>query len=131
MPSKKIVFYDGECGFCNRTVNFILKNDKSKEIYFAPIQSDFTQDFFKENGFENPDLSTFYFYNDYKIYSKSEGAMRLVKYFKFPQRLLTIGWIIPRCIADRGYDFIAKRRRKLAKGYCVNPLPEQKERFIT
>lgn len=130
MASKKIVFYDGDCGFCNRSVNFILKYDASKEILFAPIQSAYAQDFFIEKGFEQPDLSTFYFYVNDKMYLKSAGAKRLTKYLKFPQRLLAIGWIVPRFIADVGYDFIAKRRQKLSKGYCIVPTVEEKKRFI-
>ncbi|NRA10941.1 MAG: DUF393 domain-containing protein [Crocinitomicaceae bacterium] len=131
MSSKKIVFYDGDCGFCNRSINFIMINDKTKTILFASIQSQFTQDLFKEKGFDAPDLSTFYFFENDRLYSKSTGAKRITKYFKFPQRLLSIGWIVPRFIADLGYDFIAKRRQRLSKGYCVVPSEEEKKRFIT
>ncbi|MFT6245711.1 MAG: putative DCC family thiol-disulfide oxidoreductase YuxK [Salibacteraceae bacterium] len=130
MSSKKIVFYDGDCGFCNRSVNFILKNDKTKQVLFAAIQSKFTQDLFKEKGFDAPNLSTFYFFENDTLYSKSSGAKRLTKYFKFPQRILALGWIVPRFIADWGYDFIAKRRQRLSKGYCVIPSEEEKKRFI-
>lgn len=32
------LFYDGTCGFCHRTVQFILKEDKGNLFQFAPIQ---------------------------------------------------------------------------------------------
>ena len=131
MSSKKIVFYDGDCGFCNRSVNFIMKNDKTRQILFASIQSKFTHDLFKEKGYDTPDLSTFYFFENNTLYIKSAGAKRLIKYLKFPQRFLAIGWIVPRFIADMGYDFIANRRQRISKGYCVIPSEEEKKRFIT
>ena len=107
-----------------------MKSDKNKTIMFAAIQSDFSQRFFVDKGYDAPDLSTFYFYVNGKIYNKSAGAIRVIKYFKFPQRLLAVGWIIPRVIADIGYDFIAKRRQRLSKGYCVLPSEEERKRFI-
>lgn len=130
MSDQKIVFYDGDCGFCNRSVNFIMKSDKTKSILFASIQSEFTQNFFKKKGYESPDLSTFYFYVNNKLYHKSAGAKRVTKFFKFPERLLAISWIVPRFISDLGYDFIAKRRQRLSKGYCVVPSAEEKDRFL-
>jgi len=130
MTSKKIVFYDGECGFCNRSVNFVLKNDRTKEILFAAIQSDFTNKLFKAKDWEKPDLSTFYFYENDSLYEKSTAGLRLAKYFKFPQKMFVVNWIVPRFIRDYFYDFIAKRRQRISKGYCVLPSTEEKKRFI-
>ena len=42
-----IVLYDGDCGFCNRSVAFVVKRDKTKTIHFAAIQSEFTKDLFE------------------------------------------------------------------------------------
>ena len=125
-----IVFYDGECGFCNRTVAFVLSHDKSKSIRFASIQSEFTIGLFEQRGFEAPDLSTFYFLENGALYKKSTAALRLLKYFSFPLSLLPIFWIIPRFIRDGVYDSIAKRRKRLSKGYCVVPAKEDSDRFI-
>lgn len=130
MNSDKIVFYDGDCGFCNRSVSFVLKHDKTKKILFSPIQSSYTKNLFKEMKLEEPDLSTFYFLDDNKVYSKSTAALRVLKYFKFPQKLLTINWIVPRFIRDYIYDSIAKRRQRISKGYCVIPSEEDKHRFM-
>jgi len=35
-----VIFYDGECGFCNSTVQFIL-NKKKRPFNFAALQSTF------------------------------------------------------------------------------------------
>lgn len=130
LQDKNIVFYDGDCGFCNRSVQFILKFERNHEILFSPIQSDFAKKFFKENKAPEPDLSTFYFYTNYVLLTKSTAALALLPFLKFPFFALNIFRIIPICQRDQLYDFIAKRRKKLAAGYCLIPSSEQKARFL-
>lgn len=126
-----IVFYDGDCGFCNRSVAFILKNDKTKSLHFAALQSDFTLNLFKEKGWAEPDLSTFYLYKDGSLYERSSAALKVAAYFKFPQSALQFFWIVPRPVRDYVYNGIAKRRQRLAKGFCVLPSPEDRKRFLS
>lgn len=127
---KNIVFYDGDCGFCNRTVQFILKFERNHEIMFSPIQSDFTKNFFKGNNAPEPDLSTFYFYTNYVLLSKSTAALALLPFLKFPFFGFNLFRIIPICQRDQLYDFIAKRRKKISADYCLIPNEEQKSRFL-
>lgn len=130
MENKPIVFYDGDCGFCNRSVQFILNNEINDAIHFAPLQSKFARSFFTSKGVPTPDMSTFYFWSKNTMYSKSTGALRVTGYLKFPFPLLKIGFILPRFIRDGMYDFIAKRRHQLAAGFCALPTEEQRKRFI-
>jgi len=127
---QQIVFYDGDCGFCNKSVQFILAHEKSPRLKFAALQSGFAKQFFDSRGFAQPDLSTFYFWNGKKMYSKSDGALRVLKYLKFPYPLLQAGFIIPQAIRDSAYDSIAKRRHKLAGDFCAVPTPDQQKRFL-
>lgn len=127
---QKIVFYDGDCGFCNRSVAFVLKNDKTKSIQFASIQSEFSEELFLKNNWQSPDLSTFYFLEKGTLYDKSTAAIRVSQYLSFPYSILQAIIIVPKFIRNYGYDFIAKRRNKLSKGYCVIPLEADKNRFI-
>ena len=46
-----IVFYDGDCGFCNSSVQFIL-NKRKREFYFLPLQSDQAKKILNANGIE-------------------------------------------------------------------------------
>jgi predicted DCC family thiol-disulfide oxidoreductase YuxK len=126
----KIVFYDGDCGFCNKTVQFVLKNDAKKGLYFTALQSKFAEEFFQNHNFEKPDLSTFYFWNGEKLFKKSSAALRLVKELSFPWPLLQIGFLIPRFFRDKLYDFVANRRHKMSKGFCVLPTIKDKKRFL-
>ena len=126
----KIVFYDGECGFCNRSVAFVLKNDKSKSILFASIRSEFTQKLFEESNWQAPDLSTFYFLENEELFEKSTAAIKVSKYFSFPQSWLGTMIVIPEFIRDFVYSFFAKRRHRISKGYCFVPNGENVKRFL-
>jgi predicted DCC family thiol-disulfide oxidoreductase YuxK len=126
----KIVFYDGDCGFCNKTVQFVLSKDSKKQLYFTALQSPFAIDFFSKNKFEKADLSTFYFWNGDKLFKKSSAAIQLVRQLKFPWPILQIGYLIPRYLRDKMYDFVANRRHKMSRGFCVLPSVEDRKRFL-
>lgn len=125
-----IVFYDGECGFCNRTVQFILKHERNQQILFSSLQSDFSKDFFKENNFPTPDLSTFYFFTEGVLLQKSTGGLKVLGFLKWYLQFARIAWVLPICWRDRIYSWIAKHRQKLAKGFCYIPSIEERQRFL-
>ena len=129
IEEKKIVFYDGECGFCNRSVAFVLKHDKTKSIHFASIQSGYSIGLFEQNNWITPDLSTFYFYDNGELFEKSSAAIKVAKYFSYPQTSIRSLVVIPRFIRDDVYDLIAKKRHRISKGYCVVPTEQEKNRF--
>ncbi len=108
-----------------------MKRDKTKSIHFSAIQSDFTKQLFRDNGWEEPDLSTFYFIEKGELYQKSKAALKVAGYFSFPYSLVRAFVIVPRFMRDSVYDFIAKRRQKISNGYCVMPTVEERTRFIS
>lgn len=125
-----VVFYDGDCGFCNRSVQFILDHERLHEVRFCALQSETAQRFFRDKGFPEPDLSTFYFWDGNRLSERSSGALRVAAFLKFPYSWMRVGWIVPRFMRDAVYNWIAKRRHKLAKQQCALPTPEQRKRFI-
>lgn len=127
---ERILFYDGDCGFCNRAVNFVLKRDATETIFFAGLQSEFTTELFAKNGWQAPDLSTVYFLDEGKLYEKSSAAIRVTRYFKWYRRTWQMLAIVPKFIRDWGYDQIARRRRRISKGYCVMPAQDDQHRFL-
>ena len=55
-----LVLYDGVCGFCNRTVQFILKRDPDGEFNFASLQSGLAQGVLARHRANPSDLDTLY-----------------------------------------------------------------------
>lgn len=125
-----IVFYDGDCGLCNRSVQFILKHEKNNTIRFSPLQSQFSKRFFEEHQFSTPDYTTFYFYANNRLYQKSRAAFRLVPFLKWYWQPLRLFALFPRFITDGVYNFIANRRKKIGGTFCVIPTLENRKRFI-
>lgn len=131
MVEKKIVFFDGECGLCNRSVQFILNNEKFPELNFAPLQSDFTKLFFEQENESYPiSMESIYFHDGSKFYTQSTAVLKISKFLKFPYSLLNILRLIPPFLRDPVYNFIAKRRNKWVNQSCVVPTQEQKKRFL-
>lgn len=126
----KIVFYDGDCGFCNYIVGFILENEKNEMLCFAPLQSGFAQTLLAEKEIKI-NYSTFYYLKDNRIYSKSKGFFELLKELRFPYRVLRIFRFLPLFLTDAVYDFVAKRRRRLQNPKCYFPTPSQRKRFLS
>ena len=128
---KKIVFYDGDCGLCNRSVQWILQYEKKHEIHFSALQSEFAKQFFLERNQPEPDLSTLVFFNGSHFYRKSTAVLRISHYLKFPHFFLKLGWILPAFVRNSMYDFVAKRRQKIANSNCFVPSLKERQRFLT
>lgn len=125
-----MIFYDGDCGFCNATVSFVLKNRKHDNFLFIPMQSDRAKNELSEFDVDLTTLSTFYFLKDAKLYQKSNAALQLCKELKRPLNLLSALLIVPRPIRDFVYNWIAKRRLRLSKQKCYLPSEEERKLFI-
>jgi len=126
----KILLYDGDCGFCNSSVQFVLKNKKVDDIYFATLQSSFAQQKMKAKGIEIK-MDTLYFLKNDTIYSKSSGALQLTKELKFPYPIFLGFYIIPKFIRDYFYSAVAKRRHKISVRYCILPSENEKKLFLS
>ncbi len=125
-----VVFYDGDCGFCNRSVQFVLKNDSKKQIRFAPLQGDYAKDFFKSHSAVEPDMSTFYFLDGEKLFERSSAGLRVMGKLRFPWPLMLFFIVVPPFIRDGVYNAIARRRHRLMRGFCVLPSEDERKRFI-
>ena len=71
-----IILFDGDCNFCNNTVQFIIKHDPNKIYKFASLQSDFAKKFLKDFHYKSLPDSILYIEND-KIYDRSTAALKI------------------------------------------------------
>ena len=130
--TKHYVFYDGDCGFCNHWVQWILKNDKKDFFRFSALQSDFGQKFLKERGLETENLDTLYLWKPEEFYLiKSDAITKIAKILGGKYALLGNMNVFPKSISDKIYDQIAKRRLKLAAQSCMLPTCEERKKFVS
>lgn len=113
-----ILFYDGDCGLCSRSVRFILKNESDERINFSALQSDFSSKFLGNYDIESSNLTTLYFYSKGNVYSKSHAILALIPFLKWYISICYLGYLIPRFILDFFYDSIAKNRKRLFSSTC-------------
>jgi predicted DCC family thiol-disulfide oxidoreductase YuxK len=127
----KVVFYDGDCGLCNKSVQLILKREKNHDLKFCALQSEVAQAFFLSKGEELPDMSTLVFYSEGVFYKRSTAILKIASFLKFPTSLVRVLWILPKFLRDFGYRIVAKRRTKMFKSQCFLPSSVQRVRFLT
>lgn len=106
----RIVFYDGACVLCNRTVNFLIKADRNQKLKFAPLGGT-TAKSLNFNEFVDGAASVV-FYNKGNIYYRSTAILNIIKDLPFPWNLLYIFWIVPTSLRDYFYRIVGKNRYK-------------------
>lgn len=130
-PEKYYLFYDGDCGFCNTWVHWVLKKDKDDRFLFASLQSRLGQKFLRERNLSTRDFNTLYIWKPgsyYQVKSKAIGTIAEVLGGKYA--ILAKLNIFPKFFSDLIYDQVAKRRRKLASGFCELPTKEERRKFV-
>lgn len=123
-----IVFYDGECGFCNKSVQFILKNRKSNNLKFLPLQSKKSESIL-ENFNVQIDMSTLYFLQNGRLTEKSSAVLKITNRLKWYWFWLKIGYILPKGWRNRIYDKVANNRHKITGSFCYIPDKEERKMF--
>ena len=120
---RTLVFYDGACGLCHRTIRFLLAEDAAGlRFRFAPLDSDKFRSACaaSESGFELGDPipdSVLVQRPGEAMLTRAEGVLEIGHQLGGLWRLLAIvvGWV-PLSILNAGYDFVARIRHRLFTG---------------
>jgi predicted DCC family thiol-disulfide oxidoreductase YuxK len=129
---KKIVLFDGVCNLCNSSVQFILKRDKKNQFVFGSLQGKTGQEYLKKFNLPADTLNSFMLVEDDNLYTKSTGALHMLKYLGGAWPLLYAFIIVPAFIRDAVYNWIARNRYKWfgKKNACWIPTPALKAKFL-
>lgn len=128
--------YDGECGFCSSSVQFILRHDRTaKTLQFAPLAGELGQKIRAEHPQVVGVDSMIWFEPDEigsgTILLRSDAALAVCDYLGGGFKVL--GWLakaIPRPIRDAAYAAVAARRQLLPGAMCLVPEPGERARFL-
>lgn len=128
---KHIIFYDGDCGFCNFWVQWILKRDYKDQFVFSALQSELGQQFLSERHLATKDFDSIYLWRPESYYlKKSDAAIKIGQLLASIYSISVIAKILPLSIRDNIYDMIAKRRKSLMTGQCLLPTAKERKKFI-
>ncbi len=107
-----ILFYDGECGLCERSVQWCLRHDRRGVVRFAPLQGS-TYAALPLSG-KPTDLSTIVLLDERGLHVRSDAWVRLLRALGGPWPLVGgMIAIVPRPVRDGVYHQISRRRRRL------------------
>ncbi len=127
--SSETLFYDGGCGFCHKSIRFLLAEDTAGVLRFAPLAGEAGKDL----PDELPDslvLRT----GGGELLTRSAGFLTAMSRLGGCWRLLAaVATIVPRPVRDAAYDGIARIRHRLfAPPADVCPIlpPELRSRFL-
>jgi predicted DCC family thiol-disulfide oxidoreductase YuxK len=128
----KIVLFDGVCNLCSKSVQFILKRDKKNQFLFGSLQGAYGQEMLKKYQLPESEFNSFMLIEGDKLYTKSSGALRMLKHLGGWWRLLYVFIIVPKFIRDGIYNWVSKNRYKWygKMNECWLPKPEWKARFL-
>jgi predicted DCC family thiol-disulfide oxidoreductase YuxK len=133
-----VLFFDGVCGLCNRSVDFVLSRDRRGAIRFAPLQGE-TAKSVLSSEFRVPSSKTQTF--DTIVWLDSSSC-EFVRSAAAVRVLWQIGgiwwligwllWLIPRPLRDIGYRIVAANRYRWfgKKETCRLPSPAERSRFL-
>jgi len=121
----QLAVYDGDCGLCARSVQFILRHDAAGRFRFSPIQSALGKAVCTEAAIDPADPSSFVAIVDGRLYTKSSAVLRVAISFGGPWKLVSLLLLVPRPCRDFLYDLVARRRKSLwpeARQCLVDPV---------
>ena len=132
MENQAIVLFDGECKFCNGSVNFIIERDPAAYFKFAPNQSEIAQQLFQKYSVDKANIDSLVLIENEKVYLYSTGALRISRKLNGLWSAFYGFIVVPAFIRDFFYKLFAKYRIKLfgTQDACMMPTPEIRERFL-
>lgn len=129
-----IILYDGVCGFCNRTVQFILKRDIHDRFRFATLQSELARNLLQKHGLNAENLESVYLVlnpgqptESVQVSSTASISIgrELGTFWRFAANLFSI---LPKALRDWGYNLFARHRYSIFGKYDTCPLPKASDR---
>jgi len=133
-PTAEILFYDGHCGLCHRTVKFALKHDRSWNAFrFAPLQGPTFQASVPPDRRAGLPDSIIVLTQSGEFLVRSNASLHILRRLGGGWQILAgILSVVPRSLRDLVYDFVARvRYRIFGKRLELCPIvpPDLRKRF--
>ena len=131
--NKKLILFDGVCNLCNESVQYVIRHDKKDIFRFAALESDAGRMITTKYNIDTSKIDSILLYTSQKgVKIKSTAALSIAQQLGFPNNIMSIFFIIPVCIRNWVYDYIAKNRFKWfgKRESCMVPTSELKAKFL-
>lgn len=133
---QRLVLYDGVCGLCDRSVQFLLRHDRRRRFHYAPLQGETARALLARHGLGDGMGSFIYARGagtpQERLHLRSAGALAVLADLGGGWRLLSGLRVVPRPLRDAVYDWVARHRYAWFGQFdaCKVPAPEVRARFL-
>lgn len=108
---KWIVFFDGECGLCSRSVRFLAHADHRQRLQFAPLQGETAKQRELSRYASLTEGSMVVWREaDGSTFLRSDSVLELCRALGGFWRCLLVAKFLPRSWREAAYRFIARNR---------------------
>jgi predicted DCC family thiol-disulfide oxidoreductase YuxK len=128
----RVVLYDGACGLCHRTVAWLVRRDRGRQLWFAPLQGE-TAARLRALHSEIPrGLDTVVLVDAGGVHLRGQAVVRAARHLDPPWRW--VGWLglLPGPVVDLAYRLVAQARHRVwgRLDVCTAPAVEDRARFL-
>jgi predicted DCC family thiol-disulfide oxidoreductase YuxK len=130
------MLYDGSCGLCAASVQFILRHERQHTLRFAALQSALGAEVRARHP-EVDGVDSMMWVGDVdapneRVSVRATAALEAARYLGGPWRMAAIGRVLPASVRDLAYDLIARHRHRFLRApeRCYVPPPEARSRFL-
>ena len=124
-----ILFYDGDCPFCNRMVLWLIKRDKNEILRYAPLNSNLFKSMVPAEDYEMLlEMDTLIYIEKGEIFYYSTAALRALRATKSWWIITFKMSFVPRSIRDYFYRRIAANRKRIYS--TCRPIPMSKRHLF-
>ena len=131
-----LVFYDGNCGLCDRVVQFVFKEDKNQLFVFAPLQGETASRFLRNLPPEIRFTDSLILIENYRssyprVSILAKGALRIGWLLGWPWMMAGLLSFLPGWMFDWAYRLVAANRHRFFPHGPVFHSPRQSKRAVS
>lgn len=132
LPEGPMVLYDGDCGFCARSVRWILAHERDHDIRFAPLQGPTAARLRQSYPRIPASIESVVYVDGGRAYLRSKALLHAARHLRAPWRWGHAMRWAPGFALDLGYRLIAMVRHRIwgHADACQVVTPEQRMRFL-
>jgi predicted DCC family thiol-disulfide oxidoreductase YuxK len=112
MQTQPIILFDGACGLCTWSVQFIIQHDTSNLFKIINLQSADGKRLISKFNIDTDKIDSVILIEDSQYLIKSSAVLRIIQVLYAPRAIISILGNIPVSIRDWCYDIIARNRYK-------------------
>lgn len=125
-----IVFFDGVCGLCNRSIDFLVRVDRARKLRFAPLQGRTAAKLLPVEAIGPDKFESIVFLENGRVYTHSDAILRIGMSLGGIWSYSGLAVLIPRPLRDSLYRWIARNRYRWFGKRRTCRLPSQGERAL-